>query len=413
MLNPLNFILTVLMVYLFMPIIGFGVFYDQFAFEVTHDRILILFLYISMMLAAVLAGLKINSKGVNKKSKFFSQCELNKWRNKRRTLRAQIFLCALTLLVAASLIVVIYLSSNLNTEFTPHKFRMSIRSSGSLILTIAYFTLSMIALGLASLTIFSMLSSSNKFFYSILFIIQLLLIVATGWRGLIIMTLLSFIFLASLNPNRFSKFKLASVFLLAIIIVFTLGVFRSGNELNIRAFLWEVSVRFDMFFPQFFNFLEVYSQLPSIGFGFHHFTFPLQIIPSAIWDGKPDTFLYYINYELMNIHYATGNDFSAYAEFIYQYGVALGLVFYGIFCLLASILISRAYALAKRKISFFVIYIPLLFVFLQTIFLTGISNQALIFSLIAIGILYMISRAFVSFLNLQASEQSTTSARTL
>lgn len=397
MLTPFNFLIAIVSLYLVFPILGFGIFPEYFDFSKNIENLSILCAYLFIMLLSAFAAKKIESKGYAQRSGAPRNPMLEKWHSRDVESRALIFVCIVSGISLVGMLLVIVNSGMLSVEFSPHEMRMNIASSDNLALIIIYNLTSMFILVSTNLTILSLKKAAKKGCFRCVLLFNFLLIIATGQRSMIILAICSYLLLEEFSEKRNLSIRTLLTLAFGLAIVILLGVVRQGDEFNYASVIWQASVRFDLFFPQFFNFLDVYRGLDEIGYGYFHFTYPLQIIPSSVFHSKPETFLHFINRDLMSIPYGTGNDFTAFAEFIYNYGVVLGLFFYLIFCFFMSFIMHRIYRLARANPLYYALYFPIFMVYLSLVLLTGISNQAHILAVAGLfpGVLLCI--LFVSY----------------
>lgn len=397
MFNPFNLLAGITFVYLLLPTLGFGLFPEYFEFSSNFENFIILFCFISIMLATAWLGKKIEAATNHQQRVISNRTLQGKWMLLGEERRAFGFVALATILSLASLLTAVAYSGMLGGDFTPHEFRMGVASSGDLGLVIAYNTASLLILVSFNLTIISLIKSNKMMKFLIIGLILFSLIIATGQRSMIVLALCSYLLAKAKIKNEKTSVKTVLVLAIGVGLVLVLGMARQGGEFNYVAFIWQASVRFDLFYPQFFNFLDVYRGLNDIGYGYYHFTYPLQLIPSSLMQSKPVTFLHFINRDLMNIADETGNDFTAFSEFIYNYGVALGLLFYSMYCFIASFVVQRIYRRAGENPIFFVIYFPGFLVYLSLVLLTGLSNQAHIFSIAGIFVTILPSKLFMQY----------------
>lgn len=397
MFGPFNFLVLLVGAYLLLPVLGFGLFPEYFDFSSAIENFLILGAYIAVMLIAARTAMALEALGQKSTSAVSFSPLQEKWASRGSERRAFWILLTTTSIVTLAWMLIIFSADMLNNEFSPHAFRMGVATSGDLVLILTYNAFSLCTLIMTNLTLLSLEKARRKWLFVFILTIQISLVVITGQRSMIMLVLFSYLFLKSVGKNRLSAFKTTGVLLLGLAVTILLGVFRQGDDLNILAFIWQLSVRFDLFYPQFFNFLETYRNLSDIGYGYFHLTFPLQIIPSALLQEKPQTFLQFINRDLMNIAEGTGNDFTAFAEFIYEYGIVVGWLFYAVHCFLMTLIMQRIYRRARYQPLYFVLYFPCLLVYISLILLTGISNQAHLFSVAGIVAMILPCRLFMSY----------------
>lgn len=397
MFNPFNLLAWITSVYLLLPTLGFGLFPEYFEYSSSFENFIILFTFISIMLTAAWLGKKIETVTNRRQRVISNRVMQGKWMLLGEERRAFRFVALAAILSLISLLMAVAYSGMLDGDFTPHGFRMGIASSGDLGLVIAYNTVSLLMLASFNLAIISFLKSNRAVKFLILILILFSLIIAVGQRSMIVLALCSYLLAKAKIENGKTSVKTILVLAVGTGLVLVLGMARQGGEFNYEAFIWQASVRFDLFYPQFFNFLDVYRHLSDIGYGYYHFTYLLQLIPSSLMQSKPVTFLHFINRDLMNIPDETGNDFTAFSEFVYNYGIALGLFFYSIYCFVASFVVQRIYRRAGENPIFFVIYFPCFLIYLSLVLLTGLSNQAHVFSVAGIFVAIFPSKLFVQY----------------
>jgi len=397
MFKPFSLLIAIVGLYLLFPVLGFGIFPEHFDFSDSLENFAILGAYIFIMLLSALAAKQVESIGHTHQSGASRNRMLEKWSSRSVESRALIFVAILSGISLTGMLIVITISGMFSPEFSPHELRMNIASSGNLVLTIIYNLTSLLILVTTNLTLLSIKKANKKTYFMCVLLINFLLIIATGQRSMIMLAICSYLLLQEFSNKRRLGIRALLTLLFGLAFVIFLGVVRQGDEFSYASVIWQASVRFDLFFPQFFNFLDVYRGLRDIGYGYFHFTFPLQIIPSSVFHSKPETFLHFINRDLMNIPEGTGNDFTAFAEFIYNYGIVLGLFFFSIFCFFMSFIIHRMYRLARNNPIYFALYFPIFLVYLSLVLLTGISNQAHIFAVAGLLLAVVPCKLFVSY----------------
>jgi oligosaccharide repeat unit polymerase len=397
MFKPFNLLIVIVFLYLFFPTLGFGIFPEYFDLSISYENFVVLGVYIIFMLLSALTAMKIENIGHYCERDVLKNRMLENWQSRGSEQRAKLFLGIFAGICLSGLLLVMSLSGMLNSDYSPHELRMKIASGGNILSTIVYNLTSLLILISANLIIISLKKSNKKFFFRCLLIVNFALIVATGQRSMIMLAICSYLLLDGYFAKGRISFKVFFILGVGLAFVIFLGMARQGDEYSFESMIWQISVRFDLFYLQFFNFLEVYRNLDNIDYGYFHLTYPLQIIPSSIFQSKPETFLHFINRDLMNIPEGTGNDFTSFAEFIYNYGVVLGLFFYSIFVFFASFVIHRIYRRARTNPIYFAIYIPSFLVYLSLVLLTGISNQAHIFAVASLFIAVIPCVLFVSY----------------
>lgn len=387
MFRPFRILSFLLCIYLSVPALGFGLFPDYFDFDANQENFLVLGLYSAVLLGASFAGSALEQSGRPGDAVISRRSPLHQpWPSRSSERRALSLLLWSALVILALGLIIVISSSLLNSEFSPHLFRLSVASSGNLLLILSYNAFALLTLIATNLALMSLRKARKRMPFASILAMLLFMVWATGQRSMIMLVLLSYLFLISHDPRRkFSKLKAALAIIMGLVITIALGVVRQGDSFSIPSLVWQLSARFDLFYPQFFNFLSVYNGLPDIGYGYHHFTFPLQVVPSSFLEDKPLTFLHFVNRDLMGIPDSTGNDFSAYAEFIYSYGVIFGALLFAIHCFVAAFLVQRVYRNALQNPTYFALYFPCILVYVTLVLLTGISNQQHFFA--AAGIL--------------------------
>lgn len=396
MFKPFNLLVLMVGLYLLFPALGFGLFPEYFNFSESTENFVILGCYISAMLISTLAAKK--AEGVGHHQRAISNNQMHEmWISRNSERRAFVFVSLAGVLSLIGLLFVIVQSGTLGDEFSPHALRMSIASSGDLGLIVGYNLICLLIIVSTNLTIVSLAKAERKSSFGSVLALFFLLIIATGQRSLIMLALCSYLFLQSTIETKRRGLKKLFILTGGLCFVILLGVVRQGDDFGYESLIWQASVRFDMFFPQFFNFLDVFRSQDHIDYGYYHLTYPLQIIPSSLMQDKPVTFLQFINRDLMKIAEETGNDFSAFAEFIYNYGIVIGLFFYSAYCFVASFFICRIYRRANESPVYFALYFPCFLVYLSLVLLTGLSNQAHIFSVAGLLLAIYPCRLFVKY----------------
>lgn len=396
MFQPKNIIYILVFLYSTLPMIGFGIFPDYFYFEASAESSTTLATYITILITCTsLGALTYRKLNIKKRSKP-AEAGLLKLGTLQSHKKTKIFIGLATAVTCTSFLLLTSYTGILNTDFTPHELRMAASRHSNGLIVILYNALTSFCLILFNINLIAIQRAKSKAIFYFFAASLILTMIASGTRSVLLFSAFSYLFILSIH-KKISISKLIFTIILFLTLVFTLGALRSGNEFNSAAFAWELSARFDMFFPQFFNFLEKYENLPDIGWGYYHLTYPAQIIPSTILEEKPATFLHYINREMMHTAENTGNDYSSFAEFIYNYGTIAGAIVYSLYCFLSSFIIEHVYQESKTNAIYFPIYPIALLTYISMVLLTGLSNQAHLISipLIIAGIL--LSKLFINY----------------
>jgi hypothetical protein len=375
LIEPRRIISFLVLLYLFAPLLGSYFFPDYFNFSYDLLSYLILCVFI---LCALVAG-KLSKKI---KLRLNNSLNFNHLNPHPHNLPAKsIFYLNLLLCL-----IFFYFSSKIRESFSlsnldPFNHRIFLKENKDFLIIICSNLFTSLALSSSCLAILFYKNFKNKKFIAI-WTIFFGLIYLSGYRSYL---LLSFIpWMTYLNLNQLNKILFFIFFSTIIFLILLLGIIRQGSDISILNLIWQFTARFDMFFPQFLNFLDRYlDQSIYPVFNSYQILFPIQIFPSSFFNfldiEKPVTFLEFVNREFMSVPDSVGMDFSAFAEFIFNNGIILGFIFYFFYAFFLAIVVNKFYEKINFSTFHFLVYPQVLLLYISMLWFSGISSQANIF----------------------------------